>query len=553
MRWEKAARQRLSKEQGTIFKDWGGRIPIALIYPNTYHVGMSNLGFQTIYGLLNSYENIVCERVFYEGDGKSIESGRPLDDFAVLAFSISYELDYFNVVEMLASSATPLLAADRSYSHPLVIAGGPCITANPEPLSPFFDCFAIGEGEAILPAMIEVLQGEGGEYGGRGKGIRGCRDELLQALSSLPGVYVPNLYDGKPVSRQWVRNIDDFATTSVILTPKTELGDMFLIEVARGCRWGCRFCLAGYLFRPFRFRSLNSLLNQAERGLKDKKRIGILGASPLDHPEIEGLVARLQQMGAEASISSLRIRPLSRIALRGLVESGTQTLSLAPEAGSDRLRKIINKGISEKDIIEAIDWVAEHPPKQLKLYFMIGLPTETEDDIDDIIKLTLALKGRIDTGRAGSQLTLTIEPFVPKAGTPFQWLPMTGAKILSHRLATLRNSLEPKGIAVRSESAAWAIVQGVLSRGDRNLAPVLARMEGKSLSSWKRALAEFSLDADFYVGREISVDERLPWANLDSGVERSYLEGELERARLSEESPPCPLGDCIECHKCGVC
>jgi len=553
MRWDKAARQRLSKEQGTIIKDWGGRIPIALIYPNTYYIGMSNLGFQTIYGLLNGYENIVCERVFCEGDGKSIESGHHLDDFSVLAFSISYELDYFNVVEMLTSSATPLFAADRNDTHPLVIAGGPCIIANPEPLSPFFDCFAIGEGEAILPAIIEVLQGEVGEYRKSEKGIRGSRDDLLRALSSLPGVYVPSLYDGKPISRQWVRNIDDFATTSVILTPQTELGDIFLIEVARGCRWGCRFCLTGYLFRPFRFRSLHGLLSQAENGLKYEKRIGLLGASPFDHPEIEELVDKLRRMGAEMSISSLRIRPLSRVALRGLVESGTQTLSLAPEAGSERLRKIINKGVSEKDIIEAIDWVAEHPPKQLKLYFMIGLPTETEDDIDDIIKLTLALKGSIDTRRAGSHLTLTVEPFVPKAGTPFQWLPMTSAKILSHRLATLRNSLKPKGIAVRSESAAWAIVQGVLSRGDRNLAPVLARMEGKSLSSWRRALAEFSLDADFYVGREIPIDERLPWANLDSVIERSYIEGELERARLSEESPPCPLGDCIECHKCGVC
>lgn len=547
MRWDKAARRRLSSEQGTILKDWGGRIPIALIYPNTYYVGMSNLGFQTIYGLLNSYDNIVCERVFWEKDKKSIESGRPLDDFAVLAFSISYELDYFNVVEMLRSSATPLFAADRSAAHPLVIAGGPCITANPDPLSPFFDCFVIGEGEAILPAMIEVLL-RGCEESE--KWIRGSRNELLRALSSLPGVYVPSLHDRTPICRQWVRNIDDFATSSVILTPQTELGDMFLIEVARGCRWGCRFCLTGFLFRPFRYRSLDNLLAQAENGLKYEKRIGLLGASPFDHPEIEELVTRLQQMGAEMSISSLRIRPLSRVALRGLVESGTQTLSLAPEAGSERLRKIINKGVSEKDIIEAIELVTEQPPKQLKLYFMIGLPTETEDDIDEMIELTLSLKGRIDRTRAGTHLTLTIEPFVPKAGTPFQWLPMTSDRILSHRLATLKNSLEPKGIAVRSESVAWSIVQGVLSRGDRRLAPVLARMEGKSLSSWHRALAEFSLGADFYIGREIPVDERLPWANIASGVDLDYLKRELERARIGEETPPCPPA---ECQECGVC
>ncbi|MBE0415330.1 MAG: radical SAM protein [Dehalococcoidia bacterium] len=541
MTWDKTTRRRLSREQGTIFKDWGGRIPIALIYPNTYYIGMSNLGFQTIYGLLNSYDNIICERVFWEGGSgpkKSLESEHPLEDFAVLAFSISYELDYFNVVEILKSSTIPLFAAERNDSHPLVIAGGPCIIANPEPLAPFFDCLAIGEGEAILPSMLEVLS----------EGIQGKRDELLRALASYPGVYVPRLHDGKPVSRQWVRNIDDFATTSVILTPETELGGIYLMEVARGCRWGCRFCLAGYLFRPFRFRSLDSLQAQAETGLKYGKRLGLLGAAISDHPELDELVNRLRHMGAEISVSSLRIRPLSRAVLRGLAESGMKTVSLAPEAGSERLRHLINKGVSDKDIFEAIDDIAAQGLRQLKLYFMIGLPTETDEDVDDIIKLTLALKRRIE--RARSRLTLTISPFVPKAGTPFQWLPMTSAEILSHRLATLKNSLEPNGIEIKSDSIGWSMVQGVLSRGDRRLAQALSRMDGKSLSSWRRALAECSLDAHYYVNREIPFDERLPWSNLDSGVELGYLERELGKAHLGEETAPCQLA---ECQECGVC
>jgi radical SAM superfamily enzyme YgiQ (UPF0313 family) len=253
-------------------------------------------------------------------------------------------------------------------------------------------------------------------------------------------------------------------------------------------------------------------------------------------------------MEAEISVSSLRIRPLSRVVLRGLAESGTQTVSLAPEAGSERLRQLINKGVAERDIIEAIDEVARHGLRQLKLYFMIGLPTESDDDIEEIIKLTLALKGRVD--RAGSRLTLTVQPFVPKAGTPFQWLPMSDAETLSHRLAALKNSLEPKGIEVRSESVGWARVQGVLSRGDERLAQALARMEGKSLSSWRRALEEVSLDAEYYVNREIPINERLPWASIESGVELDYLKRELERARLGEETPPCPLA---ECQECGVC
>ena len=544
MIWDKKAQLRLASEQGTIQKDWGGRLPIALIYPNTYYIGMSNLGFHTIYGLLNSYNDIVCERVFYEGNNTSIESGRPLDDFAIIAFSISSELDYFNIVDILRSTAIPLSASERDDSHPMVIAGGPCITANPEPISPFFDCLAIGEGEAMLPSLIGAFN----------EGIDGSRAELLERLNRLPGIYVPSLFDGKAVSRQWIRDIDEFATTSVILTPHTELGNMYLIEIARGCRWGCRFCLAGFCYRPPRFRSVDKLLSQAERGMKYTKKIGLLGASPLDHPDIDKLVVELQRMGAEMSISSLRIRPLSRVALRGLVESGTQTLSLAPEAGSQRLRNIINKGVSQEDITNAIEWVAEHPPRQLKLYFMIGLPTETAEDIEEMIDLVLALKNRLNRGRTSTHLILTIEPFVPKAGTPFQRLPMASTKALRQRLARLKSSLEPKGIEIRSESIPWAEVQGVLSRGDDKLAAVLAQVAAngakRSLSKWKQALLELSLDADQYIGRRIPPNERLPWDHIDLGVKQDYLERELERAFLAEESPPCPE---IECHKCGVC
>jgi radical SAM superfamily enzyme YgiQ (UPF0313 family) len=546
MTWEavREARQRLEKERGTIYKDWGGKLHIALIYPNSYYLGMSNLGFQTVYGILNSYDNIVCERVFWEPKGNEaeapigLESQRPLPDFDVLAFAISYELDYFNVVQVLKSSGIPIFAADRDESHPLIIAGGPSIIANPVPLSPFFDCFAIGEGEAILPAFINALS----------DGIQGKKDELLKKLAALPGVYVPAFYAGPSVKRQWVANLDSVATTSVILTTDTELSNIYLIEIARGCGWGCRFCLAGFQYRPFRFRPLDSLLAQAEKGLKYTNKIGLLAAAVSDHPEVGELAYRLHRMGAEISVSSLRVRPFSQALLKALAKSGAQTVTLAPEAGSERLRQSINKCVTETNIIEAIDKIALQGIRQIKLYFMIGLPKEADADIDEIIRLALALKQRIE--RTGCRITLTVEPFVPKAGTPFQWLPMAPEDVLNKRMNRIKNTLSRSGIEVKTESVGWSLAQGVLARGDAKLSKVLANMQQNSLAAWRKALEECDLSPDLYIHRELPHDEPLPWSVVDSGVTPDYLKKELAKARQSLESPPCPTE---ECHKCGVC
>jgi radical SAM superfamily enzyme YgiQ (UPF0313 family) len=517
-------------------------MPVALIFPNTYQTGMSSLGFQTLYSLLNSYGNIVCERVFSDGNGSSVESGRPLDDFAVLAFSLSSELDYFNAIEMLSLSSIPLKSDERGTSHPIIIAGGPCVTANPEPLAPFFDMFFIGEGEVFLPSFVDIITETAG----------GGRDELIRALSEIDGMYVPQLYSGETVTRQWVRNLDDFATTSAILTPDTEFSNMYLIEIARGCPWGCRFCLAGYLFRPFRFRSSTNILDQCKQGLKLTNKIGLLGACVSDHPEIDEVVSRLRDMDAVISVSSLRVKPISEVVLRALKESGAGNLTLAPEAGSERLRRAINKGISREDIVFAADRIIHADFRQLKLYFMIGLPTETDDDIDEIITLASEIKERAERRRSGCRIILAVEPFVPKAGTPFQRLPMTDEKILRQRLAYLKRRLEKRGVEVRSESVPWAVVQGVLSRGDRRLAPALIEIsKERTLSAWRRALSECSIDEDDYIGREIPACERLPWDYIDSGVKNDYLETELERAGEGRMTPPCPIG--TECHRCGVC
>ncbi|HEY55247.1 MAG TPA: radical SAM protein [Dehalococcoidia bacterium] len=529
MGWDEIgkARRRLSREQDAIIKDWGGRVPLALVYPNAYYLGMSNLGVHALYSLLNDYDNVVAERAFWEEENRakrlpaiSLESQRPLSDFAVVAFSISYELDYFNVVNILKASGIPLYAAERDERHPFVIAGGPCITANPMPLSPFFDCLCIGEAEPIVPAILPVIT----------RGIGGRRAELLKALAALPGVYVPGHYDGKPIVRQWAQNLDDFPVASVILTPDTELGDLYLIEVERGCNWGCRFCLVSRAFSPMRYRSVESIIAQAERGLKYRKRLGLVGAAASDHPRLEELLLKLGRMGAELSISSLRASPLSEVVLRELAKGGARTVSIAPEAGSERLRRLIKKGISEDDILESMERVAEAGIRLLKLYFMIGLPTETDEDIEAIIKLALNCKGIIDRQQSGGRIAVTISPFVPKAGTPFQWLPMAQPSVLNRRLSRLKKGLMPQGIKIKAESPAWSQVQGVLSRGDIKLAGVLADMEEVSLSGWRKAVAKHHLDIDFYVHQRWDASQKLPWEMIDQGTKAGLLKSELEKA-----------------------
>ena len=505
----------LACEKGTVIKDWGGRLPVALVYPNSYYLGMSNLGIHTIYRLLNGYSDVVCERVFHEKDSSlphGLESGRPLTDFAIIAFSVTYELDYFNVVNILRASGIPLYAGERDETHPLIIAGGACITANPMPLSPFFDCLCIGEAEAILPAILPVLS----------DGIRHNRKDLLKNLATVPGIYVPGEHGEKRVVRQWVANLDDFPVESVIHTPDTELGNLHLIEVERGCAWDCNFCLVSNAFRPARFRSVDNLLAQAESGLLSRKRIGLVGPAVTDHPRIDELVSGLTEMGAHLSISSLRIKPLSDVVLSAVARN-TKTVALAPESGSKRLRRVIGKGFSEDDILEAVGKIAAHGFQQLKLYFMIGLPTEVDDDIEEAIRLTLKCRDIINRQRKGSRVALTVSSFVPKAGTPFQRFGMAPPAILEQRLAHLQQSLEPLGIRVKADSIAWSEVQAILARGDLKVSEALVNIRAITLSQWRHTVREIGLDTDYYAHGQWETSSELPWAVLDSGASPERL------------------------------
>lgn len=501
-------KSRLARETGTVFKDWGGKLPIALIYPNSYYIGMSNLGIQAIYKFINDRSDTLCERAFYEADGEKIlamESQRPLSDFAVLAFSLNYELDYLNIAPILKASGIPVFAEDRDETHPLIIAGGPCVTVNPMPVSPFFDCLCIGEAEAILPAVLKILKNSSGED----------RQELLKELAKISGIYVPGITKG-PVNRQWLADLDAFSVHSTVLTRETELGNMYMVEVQRGCKWGCRFCLVSCAYRPLRFHSFKSLLQQAKEGLQHRKRLGLVGPAVTDYPDIQKLATELREMGAEISVSSLRISPLPSVVL-GEVAKGTTTVALAPEAGSQRLRNHIRKGINEDDIFRAAEKVVEQGIKHLKLYFMIGLPTETDEDVIEIARLVARCKATFDKHMTGSRITLTVAPFVPKAGTPFQREGMASLSILKHRLTLLKSQMPEQGVSVKNESLDWSEVQAVLSRGDARLAKPLANMEKTTLADWHHVLNEAKLDSIFYAHLKWSAKQELPWRMIDIG------------------------------------
>jgi radical SAM superfamily enzyme YgiQ (UPF0313 family) len=526
--WEEIqrAKQRLSRETGAIIKDWGGKLPFAFVYPNSYYIGMSNLGLQAVYGLLNSLDEAVCERVFWDPENSagrllpvSVESQRPLSDFAVVAFSLNYEIDYFNISPILKASGIPLYSSERDETQPLIIAGGPCINANPMPVAPFFDCLCIGEAEALLPPLLQLLTAD----------ITGNRDDLLHNLSKIPGIYVPRFNSQLPIVRQWVNIPEAEPVHSIVLTQNTELHDLYLVEIGRGCAHGCRFCLVSSAFSPMRFHSLDRLLKQVEVGLQFRKRLGLVGPAVTDHPQIEELFKNLLRMRAKFSLSSIRMTSLTPELLEMMVKGGMRSMALAPEAGTESLRQIIKKGIHEEDVLKAIADAADKGMQQLKLYFMIGLPNESDEDMQAIVDLTTTGKNIIDAKRGKTRLTLNISPFVPKAGTPFQWLPMAPVDVLQRRIGLLKSRLMHKGIQINNESPQWSQVQAVLSRGDAGLAAALAEIDRESLPDWRQASEKNHIDIDWFAHQRWNPKQPLPWALIDSGQKPEALAIEMEK------------------------
>lgn len=563
----------LAAERGTVYKARGAEIEIVLAYPNTYRIGMSNLGVHQIYAVLNERADTACERVFlpdeedrevYEKSNMqlfALESKRPVKDFDILAFSVSFEQDYLNVLEMLRLAGIPLFRNARTEEHPLVMLGGICSFFNPEPLADFIDVVLVGEGEEVAGEFLEAFRA----------GRRQTRSEFLRTVSRTPGVYVPGLYDityhddgtireralldaAAPVKivKRTVGSINTKPAATVIRTADTEFSNMYLAEITRGCGRHCRFCMAGYIYLPPRNLDLGAAKDQAAKADASCGKIGLVGAAISDYPDIGDLCAAIE---GSLSVSSLRADSVSEALIARLAKSGHKTIAIAPEAGSDRLRKVINKGITGEDVLRAADLVFGSGIPNLKLYFIIGLPTETEEDVDAIIDLAgevrrVQLVHARPLGRIG-RITLSVNSFVPKPFTPFQWEPMEPVQSLNRKIRRLDKAVKAIGnMNIIHDLPKWEYIQAVLSRGDRRVGKLLAAVH-EGGGDWKKAARETGMNTDFYAARRRPFDEALPWDFIDIGVRKDYLRAEFERSREGKFTPPCRVGSCKTCGVCG--
>ena len=562
-----------------LYKDEDSRVTVnphagqkvAIVYPNTYFVGMSNLGLHIIYEEINLRNDSVCERIFLpekkelEAYDKtktplmSVETQRPMHQFDVVAFDVTFEMDYFHIPLMLRHGRVPIMGKDRTEFDPIVIAGGPCATFNPEPFADFIDAFIIGEGEGIVSRVLDIIRD------GKMEGLD--RHAILRQLADVSGVYVPSLYvpiynedgefkgydiaEGVPKTIKGHFEMLTSGGETVVATNYTEFGAMYIIEVARGCGRHCRFCMAGYCFRVPRVRPLDILKEGVERAEKLGKKVGLMGAAISDYPEVDELVNYIRSKDMRYSCASLRADSLTQAVVDGLADSGQKTITIAPETGSERLRRVINKGISEEHLQNAATLSAKSGIQHMRLYIMIGLPTETNEDIEAIVGLAERTQAHMEKVGCKGRLTLSINPFIPKPFTPFQWMAMDNQKAVEKKLQYIKKALQKnRRIEVLVESPKEAYIQGVLARGDRRLGAVIAACAAdRGSKSFKSEMKAAGLDMDNMNYRERSFDEFLPWSHLDMGMDEGYLEMEWKRSIDEAYTPPCTQG----CKRCGVC
>src|SRR5829696_8379672 len=556
------AQETLSREVGYVIKPHANRLRVALIFPNTYFVGMSNLGLQTMYRLFNDQPDIVCERAFLPPKQElaalreagtrivTLESQTPLADFDVIAFSVSFEWDYTNVLTMLRLAGLPVRAADRTYKDPLIVIGGAVTFVNPEPLALFADVIAAGEGEALVPALIDAF------------GVS-SRSEQLKRLAQTRGYYIPSFYDveyktdgtidrfvpregtgAPPVVRKAAIKTTDAVDppSTTIFTPDTEFGSRFLIEVVRGCANLCRFCWAGYNYLPVRSFSAERILELAADARNYSSKAGLVSIALCDHPEIERILTSLLDMGYSISPASLRLDDLTPKIVGLLRQSGERSITIAPEAGSDRLRRVINKTVTNEEILHAAEVIFEGGIENLKLYYMIGLPTETDADLEGIRDLTvemreIMLKHARAKGRIG-RIVGSVNPLIPKPGTAYQWLPMEDPALTERKAKRLRQMLSGiDNVYFNIKSERHSYYQALLSLGDRRVAATIEAAE-RNGGQWRAAVAETGLDAAFYIFRDRSADAALPWDIIDGGMKTSFFKNEFDKGLREEWTLP---------------
>jgi len=571
----------LFHEKGSIRKKWKNRVPIALIYPNKYELGMSNLGFQLVYSLLNRDDSIVAERVFLPESGTkplSLESSRPLADFPLLLFSVSFEQDYLHLIMLLEISGIPPLASARTDisgrispqaagGQPLVVAGGVAAFMNPEPLAPFVDLFIIGEAEPVLGPVVARISEQMG---------RKDKVELLADIgTNHSGCYAPALYHvryGSDGTFQANAPIDDYpalprrikkvileapgnlAAHSTILTPQAEFSDLFMTELGRGCSRGCRFCAAGFIYRPPRLWQAQAIIAAIDSRPDSCARIGLLGMEMARPAEMALIADYLSSLSCSLSFSSLRADIINSSLLRLLGSSNLKSAAIAPDGGSERLRRVINKGITENDVLAAAEILAERGIRNLKLYFMIGLPTETQADMLEMVDLIMKVKEKIlAVGRAKgrlSTLTLSINCFIPKPWTPFQFHPMEKVSHLKQKLKFIRRKIKGvPNIRIKTENPEKALFQAILARGDRRVGYALLFMVHHDCT-WRQAFTAEKIDPDQYTLRQRDAAEPFPWEIIDHGIKRKYLWSEYQKALEAKTTLPC---DTSSCKRCGVC